>query len=170
MDRLLGDPERLGDLDPVPPLIDCGLYRRRFEPVRQSAQRHHCGERFDRVARVCQVTGEVVTSSVLGSGTSVWSRTKTGQYLTAPIWTPLGSTRFRHARNLCMRFQALRLEPGVDWFGFEGEDAEDAFVDSVQWLASHETLEGLDAEAELAYGEAPLVPDRTLAQARQLLG
>ena len=119
---------------------------------------------------VCQVTGEVVTSSVLGSGTSVWSRTKTGQYLTAPIWTPLGSTRFRHARNLCMRFQALRLEPGVDWFGFEGEDAEDAFVDSVQWLASHETLEGLDAEAELAYGEAPLVPDRTLAQARQLLG
>lgn len=64
----------------------------------------------------------------------------------------------------------MRLQPWVDRFGLQGEHAEDAFVHAVERFIANESFEGLDAEAELADGEAALVAEAALPQARELLG
>ena len=50
--------------------------------------------------------------------------------------------------------RAGRLEPRVDRLALQGEDAEDALVDPVERLGPGEALQRLDAEGELAQGEA----------------
>lgn len=42
------------------------------------------------------------------------------------------------------------LKPRIDWLGFEGQHAEDAFVNSAQWFTAHEAFESLDAQCELS--------------------
>ena len=44
-------------------------------------------------------------------------------------------------------------QPGVDRLAFQGQDAEDAFVDVAQGLAGDETLQAFVAEGELAQGQ-----------------
>ena len=41
-------------------------------------------------------------------------------------------------------------ETGVNWFALEGEDAEDAFVDTVEGFGGDEPFEGFDAEGVLS--------------------
>ena len=41
------------------------------------------------------------------------------------------------------------LEARVDGFGFQGEDAEDAFMDAAEGFETHEAFEGLDAQCEI---------------------
>src|SRR4029078_11557573 len=50
------------------------------------------------------------------------------------------------------------LEPRVDWFALESEDAEDAIVSPAHRLAADEPLERLDSEGELAKGQGSLAP------------
>ena len=51
------------------------------------------------------------------------------------------------------KFPEGDLEARIDRLALEGEDAEDAFVDPVERLGTGESLQGLDAEAELAKGK-----------------
>jgi hypothetical protein len=48
---------------------------------------------------------------------------------------------------------ACGSEAGIDGFGFEGEDAEDTFVDAAEGFLAHEAFEGFHAEGEFAHGE-----------------
>jgi hypothetical protein len=41
------------------------------------------------------------------------------------------------------------LKSWIDWLRFESKHAEDAFVNSAQWLATNEAFEGFDAQCEL---------------------
>ena len=43
----------------------------------------------------------------------------------------------------------LASQPWIDRFAFQGEDAEDAFVDAAEGVASDESFEGLDAYLEI---------------------
>jgi len=42
------------------------------------------------------------------------------------------------------------LQAGIDRFGFEGQDTEDAFVDTAEGFVAHEAFEGFDAQGEFA--------------------
>ena len=42
------------------------------------------------------------------------------------------------------------LEAGVDGFGFQGQDAEDAFVDASEGFIADESFKGFDAQGEFA--------------------
>ena len=68
------------------------------------------------------------------------------------------------------RDQLGRLEAGVDGLGFEGEDAEDAFVDATQGFAADEAFEGFNAEGEFAHGQGALATQATRAQAVEVFG
>jgi hypothetical protein len=45
------------------------------------------------------------------------------------------------------------LQPRIHGLAFEGQDSEDAFVDSVEGLVFAEALQGLDAERKFAQGQ-----------------
>ena len=55
------------------------------------------------------------------------------------------------------------LQPRIDRLAFQGQDAEDAFVDAAQGLAADEALQGFEAQGELAAGQGALGPGRALA-------
>ena len=57
-----------------------------------------------------------------------------------------------------------RSEARVDRLGFECEHTKDALVNTVKRVVAHEAFERLDAEAELANGEAPLVGQTAFAK------
>ena len=61
---------------------------------------------------------------------------------------------FGQGRRFINRFCAfcafLWLESRIDRFTFEGEHAEDAFMNAAQRLFAHEALQGLDAEGEFS--------------------
>ncbi len=59
---------------------------------------------------------------------------------------PCGLIRHNLSTYLCDR----TLEPWVDRFTFESEDAEDALVNAAQGLLADEALQGFDTEGELA--------------------
>ena len=63
-----------------------------------------------------------------------------------------------------------RLQPRVDGFAFEGENAEDAFVDAVERLERDEAFKCFDAQAELADREGPFVAEAALAEPIDLGG
>ena len=46
--------------------------------------------------------------------------------------------------------RALHSETRIDGFGFQGQDAEDAFVDASEGFIADETFEGFDAQGEFA--------------------
>ena len=59
----------------------------------------------------------------------------------------------------------LNLEPRIDRLAFEGQDAEDAFVNAAKRLAGDESLESFDAERELADRQRSLEPQAAAAKA-----
>ena len=54
-------------------------------------------------------------------------------------------------------------EPGVDGFGLQGQDGEDAFVDTPQRLAAGHAVQGLQAQGVLAQRQRALVAEPALA-------
>src|SRR5690349_19729129 len=64
----------------------------------------------------------------------------------------------------------LRSQSWVDWFAFEGEDAEDAFVDAAEGLVAGEAFEGFDAEGEFAEREGAFVAETAGTQACEVFG
>src|SRR5260370_40994476 len=64
----------------------------------------------------------------------------------------------------------MSSETRIHRLAFEGKDAEDALVNSPEWLFAYETLEGLDAERELAERQGTLHRQPTRAEALQVLG
>jgi hypothetical protein len=52
---------------------------------------------------------------------------------------------------------------------FQGEDAEDALMHSSQWLVTHETLQPLDAESELADSGRTLASETARSKPRKVL-
>src|ERR671919_3097599 len=58
----------------------------------------------------------------------------------------------------------------VDGLTLEGQNAEDAFVDAVERLISHQTLQGLHAERELAGSQRAFASYVPIPQPRQVLG
>ena len=53
----------------------------------------------------------------------------------------------------------LESEPGVDGFGFEGQDGEDAFVDAPQGLTADDPVQGLQAQGVFAQRQRTLVAE-----------
>ena len=47
-------------------------------------------------------------------------------------------------------------QPGVDGFGFQGQDGEDAFVDAPEGLAAGDPVQGFQAQGVLAQRERAL--------------
>ena len=64
--------------------------------------------------------------------------------------------------------RARSLQAWVYGLAFEGQNAEDAFVDAVEGGAADEAFQRLDAEGELAQGERPLGGEVALAQPVQV--
>jgi len=60
-------------------------------------------------------------------------------------------------------------EAGIDGLGFEGEDAEDAFVDTTQRFVADETLQGFNAESKFSLGKGALASKAPGAQTVQML-
>jgi hypothetical protein len=61
------------------------------------------------------------------------------------------------------------LQARVDWFAFQSEDTEDAFMHPEERLAGHEPLEGLDTERELTEGEGAFVAQPADSQPAQVM-
>jgi hypothetical protein len=66
--------------------------------------------------------------------------------------------------------QFIDSKTGVDGLSFEGEDAEDAFVDAAQGFIADEAFEGFDAESEFANGQRALAAQAAGTQAVEVLG
>src|SRR5215211_1727747 len=61
--------------------------------------------------------------------------------------------------------RADRSQARIDGLALEGEHAEDALVDAAKRLVADESLEGLDAERELANRQRPLAAESACLQA-----
>ena len=66
------------------------------------------------------------------------------------------------------RSRAESLQPRVDGFTFEGQDAEDAFVDTPQWFPADETLKRLDTQCEFAHRQRSLASEPSLPHSSQM--
>ena len=49
-----------------------------------------------------------------------------------------------------------RLQARIDWLALQGQDAEDALMDSPQWFMTHKAFQAFDAQRELPQGERAL--------------
>jgi hypothetical protein len=63
-----------------------------------------------------------------------------------------------------MRF----LQTGIDGFTFKRQNPEDCFVDSAQGFLAYESLEGFDAQSELAESQRSFGGESTRAQPLQV--
>jgi len=70
----------------------------------------------------------------------------------------LGYGRFVGVRRSPL-IAGCRSQPRIDRLALHREDTEHAFVDAVERLAAHESVERLDAEPELADGERALASE-----------
>src|SRR5665647_1188529 len=61
------------------------------------------------------------------------------------------------------------LQPWIDRFRFQREDARNALVDAVEWLGAREPLERFGPERELAERETSLPPQRPRAEPVEVL-
>jgi hypothetical protein len=57
------------------------------------------------------------------------------------------------SRGFAVDATQLKLQPRIDWLGFESEHTEYAFVNSTERLAADEALERFDAQCELPQGK-----------------
>src|SRR5262249_10944035 len=70
-------------------------------------------------------------------------------------------------QGICPNCEA-RSQSRVYRLALQGENAEDALVDPAQRLASHKSLQSLDAERELAKGERPLAAETAAAKTSKI--
>src|SRR5712692_9151335 len=59
-------------------------------------------------------------------------------------------------------------QAGVDGFGLQGQDGEDAFVDAPEGFAAGDAVQGFQAESVFAQRQRALVAEPALAQAGQV--
>ena len=64
----------------------------------------------------------------------------------------------------------MGLQSRIDRFAFQGQDAEDAFVDAAQGFVADEAVEGFEAERELAQCQRAFGAEAALAESLQVLG
>jgi hypothetical protein len=55
--------------------------------------------------------------------------------------------------------QPTALQPWINRFAFQSENAEDALMSKAQWLFANESLKRLDAKCKLPAGEGALGSD-----------
>ena len=86
-----------------------------------------------------------------------------------PAWgCSTDAAGMRHKGDTGRTSMIRLLEPRIDRFAFEGEDAEDALVDFAERASVGEMVEGLEAEGEFAFGHRAFVAEASLPEAGEI--
>ena len=66
-------------------------------------------------------------------------------------------------------FRRSGLQPRVHRFAFQGQNTEDAFMDSPQWFVADEAFQTFEAEGEFTEGEGSFGSETSASQSREIL-